>query len=150
MKHSIFTTRPQSWGVDIVLFLLRLSCGIAFICIGFGKIQTPTTWMGPDAHFAGFLQALAATSEFCGGMALVIGLLTRLAAFGLVCTMTVAVHTHIYSMGDPFVNTTGGSDFQLPMIYLLVTLLLCVNGPGRISIDRLIFGVGRYPVQEIK
>lgn len=47
-------------------------------------------WMGPDATMPGWLLALAAISEFGGGIALVLGLFTRLFSFGLVCTMGVA------------------------------------------------------------
>ena len=65
--------------MDVVLLLIRLVMGYAFILHGWGKIQNPMGWMGPDATVPGVLQLLAAVSEFGGGIALIIGLLTRLA-----------------------------------------------------------------------
>jgi putative oxidoreductase len=137
---KLFATRLQPLDFDIVLLLMRLACGYAFIIIGSGKIKDPMGWMGPDAAYPGFLIALAAISEFVGGIALMLGLVTRLAGFGLCCTMLVAIYEHKFNMGDPLVNLTGGSSYQLPVMYFFIALMLLVNGPGRFSLDRLIFG----------
>jgi len=48
-------------------------------------------WMGPEAPIPAFLQALAALAEFGGGMALIVGLLTRLASLGIATNMIVAL-----------------------------------------------------------
>ena len=137
---KLFATCHQSIPFDLALLLIRIAVGPAFIITGHGKITDPTGWMGPDAPFPGFLLALAAISEFCGGIALILGLVTRLAAFGIGCTMAVATYTHI-SGGDPYVNMTGGTDYKIALTYLLIALLFLINGPGRFSLDRLIFGV---------
>jgi putative oxidoreductase len=142
----IFATRDQRTDIDLMLLLIRIICGYAFILVGWGKIQNPVGWMGENSGFPGIFQALAAISEFVGGIALVLGFLTRLAAFGLVCTMVVAVYMHKVVMGDPFVSLTGGSSYQLAVLYLLLVLLLLVAGPGRFSVDRLLFGVDARPV----
>lgn len=92
------------------LLALRLAAGLAFMYHGYGKIQNPFGWMGPDAGIPGVFQALAALSEFGGGLAWMLGLLTPLASFGLACTMAVAVR------------------------------LLLLAGPGRFSADRGVFG----------
>ena len=107
---------------------------------GYGKIQNPLGWMGPDAHVPRVLQGLAAISEFGGGVAWILGLLTPLASFGIACTMTVAVWTHAIVLRDPFVSATGGRAFELAAVYLCVAVLLLLTGPGCFSVDRLIFG----------
>lgn len=141
-----FAARDQRTDMDLMLLLIRLVCGYAFILAGWGKIQNPMGWMGEGSGFPGIFQALAAIAEFVGGIALILGLLTRLAAFGLVCTMIVAVYMHAVIMGDPFVSLTGGSSYQLAAVYLLLALLLLVAGPGRFSVDRLLFGVSPVSV----
>src|SRR5512133_1062981 len=90
--------------VDAALLLVRLVVGIAFTLHGWGKIQHPTSWMGPDGSAPPVFQALAAVSEFGGGIALVLGLLARLGALGILCTMAVAFWTHAVMRGDPFVS----------------------------------------------
>lgn len=141
MTSKFFAIRNQPVDVDVVLLLIRIICGYAFILIGWGKIQHPLNWMGDESSVPGILQALAAISEFGGGIALIIGLLTRLGALGIGCTMVGATIMHRFVMGDPFVNVTGGSSYQLAVVYLLIALLLVILGPGRFSLDRRIFGV---------
>ncbi|HEY1172433.1 MAG TPA: DoxX family protein [Verrucomicrobiae bacterium] len=125
---------------SIGLLLLRLVVGLAFMFHGWGKIQKPFEWMGPDAKMPGYLQMLAAVSEFGGGLAWMLGALIPLASFGILCTMAVAVHTHMIAKGDPFVSNTGGGSYELAGVYLTVALLLLLAGPGRFSLDKVIFG----------
>src|SRR5690242_12176717 len=81
---------------------LRLALGAVFIAHGSQKVlgsfggpgfttfisgKTPFSFMRP----AGLWLALAAFSEFLGGILLVLGLFTRLAAFVLTCTMVTAI-----------------------------------------------------------
>ncbi|MFL5812930.1 MAG: DoxX family protein [Bdellovibrionia bacterium] len=137
---KLFSVKKHSLDMDVVLLIIRVITGLAFIQHGFGKIQNPFHWMGADAPVPAIFQALAALSEFGGGFALILGLLTRLGAFGITCTMIVAVYTHAAVMGDPFVNATGGRSYELAMIYLGVSLAVLIFTPGRFSADRAIFG----------
>jgi putative oxidoreductase len=91
---NLFRPTPLSGRVSTGLLLLRIVAGLAFMFHGWGKIKNPTGWMGPDANIPGILQALAAISEFGGGLAWILGALTPLASFGLACTMAVAAYTH--------------------------------------------------------
>jgi putative oxidoreductase len=127
-------------GLDLALLLIRLVCGYAFILHGLGKIQHPMDWMGPQSTTPGFLQLLAAFSEFGGGIALILGLIVRLASLGILITMAVAVYTHAVAMGDPFMNPKGGSSFEPASVYFCVAVVLLAAGAGRFSLDKLIFG----------
>lgn len=117
------------------LLIVRLVMGVAMIMHGWGKIQAPFNWMGPDSPVPGVLQFLAALSEFGGGIALIIGLLTSLAMFGLACTMAVAIYVHAGMKGDPFV---GG--YELATVYLALSIMFILIGPGKFSFDNKIFG----------
>lgn len=129
-------TNCASWG----LLLLRVVVGCAFILHGWGKIQNPMAWMGPEAPVPGFFQLLAAVSEFGGGIALILGLLTNLATLGLMVTMAVAVAFHAIMQGDPFVNMTGGAAWELPATYFAVCFCILSAGPGKFSLDSKVFG----------
>src|SRR5688572_30546333 len=104
------------------LLILRIVAGLAFMLHGYGKIQNPFGWMGPDAGTPGILQGLAALSEFGGGLAWILGLLTPLASFGIACTMAVAIRLHAIVMGDPFVPTGPGQG-----AYELAALFFCIS-----------------------
>jgi putative oxidoreductase len=137
---SLFKPRRLPAGASFGLLLLRLVIGLAFMFHGWGKIQDPFAWMGPEAGVPGVFQALAAVSEFGGGLAWMLGLLTPLASLGLACTMGVAVRMHALVMGDPFVANGPGSSYEPALVYLCVALLLLLAGPGRYSLDRALFG----------
>jgi putative oxidoreductase len=96
--------------------------------------------MGPESSIPGFFQVLAAISEFGGGIGWVLGILTPLASLGIASTMTVAVSMHLMVLKDPFVNLTGGSSYELALVYLGIALLILVLGPGKFSFDKKIFG----------
>lgn len=138
VNSGLFTIPRHTFDTDLVLLLIRIAGGYAFVLTGWGKIQHPMSWMGKDATVPGILQALAAISEFCGGLALILGILTRIAAFGIGCTMIGATVMMAIVMHLPYVNLQGGMSYVEPLTYLLIMLLLMVMGPGRFSIDRFI------------
>jgi putative oxidoreductase len=99
-------------------------------------------WMGPNATMPGVLQCLAAISEFGGGLALIFGLLTRLASLGIVSTMVVAIATVHLPNGHAFVNTAHGPSYEIAAVYLACAVLFVLIGAGRFSLDALLFGGG--------
>lgn len=120
----------------VALLLLRVVSGAAFILHGYPKMQHPFIWMGET--FPGWLQALAAVAEFGGGIALIIGLLTRLAALGITITMLVAIFMVHLPQGHPFVGRE--ASWELAAVYLAIMLTFLLRGPGVLSLDALIFG----------
>ncbi len=90
MRHLFYCDTAGHMG-SVGLLLLRLVMGAAFVFHGWPKIHNPMDWMGPEASVPAIFQALAALAEFGGGMALVVGLLTRLASLGIMTNMIVAL-----------------------------------------------------------
>lgn len=135
--HS-FLPAPGAAG----LLALRLIVGTALMLHGWPKIQHPFHWM--DAFHPGMpgpLQALQALIEFGGGLGLLLGLLTPLAALGVAAGMAAALAVVHLPHGDPFVSASAGKEsFELPLVYLGVALTLLLVGPGRFSLDYLLFG----------
>lgn len=120
------------------LLCLRLVAGAALMHHGWPKIQHAFNWMGPEAPVPGILQALAAFAEFGGGLGLIVGLLTLIAAFGIACTMAVAIVTVHIPHGDPFVSSAGKS-YEPAAGYLAIAILFMLAGPGALSLDALLF-----------
>lgn len=138
--RKFFSVPGHSKLGDVALLLLRLVAGLAFMMHGWPKIQAPFNWMGADAPFPGILLALAALSEFGGGLAWVLGLLTPLASLGILFTMAVAFYVHAIAKGDPFVSMTGGPSYEMALLFFCIALVLMALGPGRLSLDRKLFG----------
>jgi putative oxidoreductase len=127
--------RPASAG----LFVLRVAMGAAFVLHGWPKVQRATGWMGPVAQVPGAMQALAAVSEFGGGALLVLGLVTRVAALGLVGDMVGALVLVHLPHGHPFVGPPGQPSAEPAVVYLACAVLFLLAGPGRFSADALLF-----------
>lgn len=122
------------------LLAVRVVAGLALSFHGWPKMKNISDWMAsmPDPA-PGYLQALAALSEFAGGIALAAGLLTPIAALGVLCTMAYAVNFH-FSKGDPFVVLGEGHSYELALVYAMIALCLLCSGPGKLSLDSVLFG----------
>ena len=142
MIKKYFQLSPQTNFASTALLILRLIAGTAFIIHGWGKIQSPIGWLPVNApiQIPAVFQLLAAISEFLGGIAWILGLLTPLASFGLSITMLVATSVHLFVFKDPFVTTSGGTSYEPALGYFAIALVLMVVGPGKFSLDKLIFG----------
>ncbi len=115
------------------LLFLRIFVGYALASHGLGKIQHPFSWMGPSGPPAP-LQALAAISEFFGGMGIIFGAFFPLACFGVMCTMFVAALQHLNS-GDALIAGKG----EPAALYFFIALALFLTGPGLLSFDYFAF-----------
>ena len=138
--NRAFSPARQTLLTSAALLLLRLVAGLAFVLHGWGKIQHPFDWMGPESSMPAVFQLLAAVAEFGGGIAWMLGLLTPLASLGLLCTMVVAFWFHAVERGDPFVPAGPGPSYELAAVYLAVSVLFLLGGPGLFSADRMVFG----------
>lgn len=104
---------------------------------GLPKIQAPFSWMPPEQGIPAFLLLLAALSEFGGGIAWMLGLLTRFASLGIFCTMFVAAFLVHMQRGDPFVSK-GGPSYELALLYFVIAIFFILVGPGKYSLDAVL------------
>lgn len=92
-------------------------------------------WLSSIGIEPGYLMAiLAGGAEFFGGLALVLGLLTRPAALVAAFTMLVAIFSvHI---GNGLFADNGGYEYALTLMVALVSL--AIQGGGYLSIDKVL------------
>lgn len=144
MVRKLFATDD-----DMATALLRLVLGVVFFAHGaqkmlgwfggFGFSGTMgffTTTMHIPAPFA----FLAIAAEFFGGLGLILGFVTRIAAFGIAVNMLVAIAT-VHSAFGFFMNWNGtqkGEGFEFHLLVLAMTAFLMIRGAGAFSIDRVI------------
>lgn len=130
--RTVLFPLPPPTPASAGLLLLRVFAGLSMASHGWGKIQNPFHWMdqAPSAPPA-FFQFLAAVAEFFGGLGIAVGLVSVIAAFGIVCTMVVAMQHHI-AAGDPF------SNWELAGLYFCISVVVLLAGPGRFSLDAVI------------
>jgi putative oxidoreductase len=83
---------------------------------------------------------LAILAEFVGSLALIAGVLSRVAAFGIASVMTVAILTSHLANGF-FMNWSGsqkGEGFEYHLLAIGLALVVLVHGAGKASLDALI------------
>jgi putative oxidoreductase len=91
-------------------------------------------------HIPAPLAVLAIAAEFFGGIGLLVGLLARLAAFGIAFNMLVAIAMVHYQFGF-FMNWAGnqkGEGFEYHLLALACAALIMIKGAGAWSIDALL------------
>ncbi|ALC14873.1 putative membrane protein YphA, DoxX/SURF4 family [Desulfuromonas soudanensis] len=86
------------------------------------------------------LALLVIAAEFLGALGLIVGLLTRVAAFGIGCVMLGAIALVHWQNGF-FMNwggKQGGEGFEYHLLALAISLALMITGGGRFSLDGLL------------
>jgi putative oxidoreductase len=127
--------------IGLAILLLRCAVGVIFFMGGSGKMLGWFGGIGPEITinfyggmgFSKFVAYLSSYTELIGGFLLIVGLLTRLAAFALVINMVVAF---IVTLPHGFLTPMGASS---PFSFMICVLVLLLTGPMQFSVDWLIF-----------
>ncbi|HLX61927.1 MAG TPA: DoxX family protein [Planctomycetota bacterium] len=134
---------------DWALTLARLTLGAVFFAHGAqkmlgwfggygfnGTMGFFTQQMGIPAVFA----FLAIAAEFFGGLGLIVGLLGRIAAFGILSNMAVAIVT-VHAQFGFFANWMGnqkGEGIEYHLLAIALALVIIIKGSGAASLDWLL------------
>lgn len=152
MKSQIFSINSKDYTLFSPLFL-RIIIGFGFIIHGWAKLHTgsPTGFekllvlLGvPFAHLMAWITPLV---EIFGGVAILLGFLSGLAAIPLILTMLVALFSIHIKHGFSSINTIGLDSngpifgqpgYEINLLYIAGLLSLMFTGSGIFSIDKLL------------
>jgi putative oxidoreductase len=138
---------------DAATTILRLVLGVVFFAHGAQKMLGCFGGPGFTATmgmFTGYMHIpapfafLAICAEFFGGLGLIFGLLTRIAAFGIFVNMAVAIATvhHHFGFFMNWMGTQKGEGYEYHLLVLAITAFLMIRGAGAASLDRLFLSGG--------
>jgi len=144
---------------DYALTIARLVLGALFFVHGdqlmlgwfggyglSGSMKFFTQQLGIPAPFA----FLAICAEFFGGLMLIVGLLGRIAALTIICTMAVAVvkvHWH-FGLFMNWFGTQKGEGFEYHLLAITLGMVVALRGSGVLSLCRLLARIrGRAPLE---
>ena len=127
--------------------LLRVSSGLLLFAHGLLKVNVFTV-AGAVGYFEslglpGFFAYLTIFAELAGGVALVAGVATRLAALGLIPVLLGATWVHSAN-GWLFSSEGGGWEFPLYWATVLGAIVLLGNGAYSLKIPGLQNLLGRF------
>ena len=129
--------------------IARLTLGIVMFPHGAQKVLG---WFGgygfsgtmnfftQQMHIPAPLAFLAIAAEFAGSIGLIVGCLSRVAAFGIATNMVVAIAT-VHAANGFFMNWYGnqkGEGFEYHLLAIGLALIVMVYGAGKASLDYLI------------
>lgn len=134
---------------DFSLTILRVIAGLVFFAHGAQKMLG---WFGgygfhgtmgfftQEMHIPALFAFLAICAEFFGGLGLIVGFLSRVAAFGVLCNMLVAVSLIHHKFGL-FMNWGGdqkGEGFEYHLLAIAAMLAIIIKGAGAFSVDHML------------
>lgn len=132
-------TRSTPAATAMAIMILRIVVGVVFIAHGyqkvfiFGHAGVAQGFAGMGVPAPGLTSALVAAIELIGGLALLLGIGTRIAAVLLACEMLGAIIL-VHGRNGFFLPT--GAEFAFTLLGSLVAL--AVAGPGHASLDGVI------------
>jgi putative oxidoreductase len=136
---------------DSTLTIMRLVLGVTFFMHGAQKMLGWFGGYGFQGTMGFFTQQmgipaplafLAICAEFFGGLGLILGLLSRIAALGITVNMLVAI-AKVHSGNGFFMNWSGqqkGEGFEYHLLAIALAVVVMIKGSGAFSIDRAIEG----------
>jgi putative oxidoreductase len=131
---------------DVTLTFMRLVLGVVFLAhgcqkllgwfggYGFSGTMGAFTHMGMPAALA----FLVIITEFFGGLGLIVGLLTRIAALGISGLMVGAIFM-VHMANGFFMNWYGtqkGEGYEYHLLAIAIAATLLLRGAGAFSADR--------------
>jgi len=121
---------------------IRIMAGVAFILHGMPKFND---LLGTQGFFASVgipadLALLIGLLEVIGGILLIVGLVTRVAAILFAVEMMCAIL--IVKAGNSFMGQGG---FEVDLLLMSISISLAISGPGRLSIEREIIKREIFP-----
>lgn len=121
------------------VFIIRLALGIIFIAHGWPKIrdlkQTAKNFDAMGFRPGKFFGTVAALLEFCGGIAIILGLFTAAIA-GLFALQFIVILFWKWIKKMPLV---GG--WEIDILILAAVVVLFSLGGGAFSLDRILLGI---------
>ena len=118
---------------DVALLPLRLMVGIVFITSGWNHLKDPEARSKDIGMNKGFTIFLGA-AEVAGGLGVMLGILTQLAAAGLILLMLGAIQKKLFVWRTGFWGESGTNGWSYDTMLVVMNLVIVATGGGNLSL----------------
>jgi putative oxidoreductase len=115
---------------DHALLLMRLLVGVVFISSGWKHASDPVARGKSIGMSPGFTRFLG-LAEIAGGLGVALGILTQLAAIGLILVMLGAIHRKIFVWKTGFWGEHGDG-WHYDLLFIAMNLVIAATAGGRL------------------
>src|SRR5882757_1201303 len=135
---------------DWVVTIVRIVLGVVFFAHGAQKalgwfggagLQSTVRVFREQLRIPAPLALLSVAAEFLGGLGLIVGLLSRIAALGIAAVMIVAL-VAVHGKFGFFMNWYGekqGHGIEYHILVLALALAVIIKGAGAFSLDQVLY-----------
>ena len=130
---SVHLPLPLPWLLpysDVAVLLMRLLVGAVFVTSGWSHTKDPVARGKSIGLPPGFTRFLG-IAEVAGGLGVAVGILTQLAALGLILVMLGAIHKKIFVWHTGLWGKHGTDGWHYELMFVVMCLVIATTGGGR-------------------
>jgi len=132
-KSSLHDVSAISPFTDVALLLLRVTVGLVFITSGWTHLKDPEARSKDIGMSKGFT-IFPGAAEVAGSLGVIFGVLTQLAAAGLILLMLGAIQKKIFVWRTGFWGESGTNGWSYDTRLVVMNLVIITTGGGNISL----------------
>ena len=114
---------------DLALLLMRLIVGAVFMTSGWSHVKDPVA-RGKSIELSPAVTRVLGIAELAGGLGVALGVLTQLAAIGLILVMLGAIQKKIFVWRTGFWGKHGTDGWHYDLMLVLMCLVIATSGGG--------------------
>ena len=118
--------------IDAALLFMRLLVGLVFITSGWSHVTDPVT-RGKSIGLSPGLTRLIGIAELAGGLGVALGVLTQIAALGLILIMLGAIQKKIFVWKTGFWGKASDG-WHYDLLFIAMCLVTATTGGGRLAL----------------
>lgn len=133
---TLFSNSERSITTSVSVLFLRVITGAFMLTHGYGKFlmlfgENPIYFLDPIGLGMTLSLLMVVFAEFFCSIFLIFGIFTRLSTIPLIFTMLVAAF--VFHLNDGFASQ------ELALLYASMYIVIALIGPGRFSVDSILF-----------
>ena len=118
---------------NVALLLMRVMVGVVFITSGWKHLRDPEA-RSKDVGLSKGGTIFLGAAELVGGLGVMFGVLTQIAAIGLILIMLGAIQKKIFVWHSGFWGKSGTNGWSYDTMFVVMNLVILTTGGGNLAL----------------